>query len=435
MSNLREKDGKALFIHTFGCQMNVHDSEKMAGILDEKGYYMTKDPGEADLIIYNTCSIREKAEQKFFSDLGRVKSFKKRKPKLRIAVAGCIAQQQGERILRRAPHVDFVFGPQNINQLPDLINMPSRTTASEDNPEIAETDLPVKRNSGGRAWVSIMYGCDNFCSYCIVPYTRGREKSRPSANILREIRELADNGYKEVTLLGQNVNSYNSDTDFPGLLKKINSIEGIERIRFVTSHPRDLSDSLILAIYELEKVCEHIHLPMQSGSSRILRIMNRGYSYEEYLKKIDKIKSLVSDISITTDIIAGFPGESENDHNQTINALKSIEFNGIFAFKYSPRPGTAASSMDGQTNDEIKSERLSEILKVQDDITMNLNHNLIDAIQEILVEGESETDNSMLTGRTRTNKIVNFSGNKAYIGKLINVRIVEAKKHSLKGII
>lgn len=421
------------YIETFGCQMNVHDSEKMAGVLSGGGYSPVDSPGDADLIIFNTCSIREKAEQKFFSELGRVKGLKKRNPHLKIAVAGCIAQQMGKKVFRRAPHVDLVFGPQNIHLLDRLVQASTQTTSNEDNPRVAEVDLPVLRKRGGRAWVSIMYGCDNFCSYCIVPHTRGRERSRPSENILKEISELTEGGFKEVTLLGQNVNSYKSDTDFAGLLGKINSLDGIERIRFVTSHPRDLSERLVEALHELDKVCEHIHLPLQSGSSRVLQLMNRGYSYDEYLTKIAMLRNRVYALSITTDIIAGFPGETDNDHRSTMEALREIEFDGIFAFKYSPRPGTAAASMTNQLNETVKSDRLTELLDIQDSITLKRNKLIENSFQEVLVEGKSETDLSMLTGRTRSNKIVNFRGDEALIESIIPVRIAKARKHSLLG--
>lgn len=394
---------------------------------------MTSNPKEADVIIFNTCSIREKAEQKFFSELGRIKHLKRRRPDLKIAVAGCIAQHRGEEIFRRASHVDIVFGPQNIHRLRELLMSHGNAIANEDNPDVAEIDLPVLRRDQGRAWVSIMYGCDNFCSYCVVPYTRGREKSRPSENIIKEIEELSEQGFREVTLLGQNVNSYRSSLDFPGLLRAINSIDGIERIRFVTSHPKDLSIELIAAIRDLDKVCEHIHLPLQSGSSRVLRLMNRGYDYDEYRRKVDLLRKEVEGIAITTDIIAGFPGETEEDHNLTVRALKEIEYDGIFAFKYSPREGTVAATMEEQLDEEIKLRRLQEILNIQDEITLKINKKLEGSFQEILIEGKSESDPSMMTGRTRTNKIVNFSGNGFCPGTIIQVRIAEAKKHSLLG--
>ncbi len=426
--------GKTIYIRTFGCQMNVHDSEKMLGVLQEE-YSQTGDPRKADLIIFNTCSIRQKAEQKFYSELGSTKSYKKRRPEMKIAVAGCIAQHSGKNILRRAPYVDFVFGPQNIHKISDMVSEKAEPLALEDNSEIAIKDLPVKRTDGLKAWITIMYGCNNFCSYCIVPYTRGRERSRSSENIYSEVVKLADNGYKEITLLGQNVNSYRSDTDFPGLLRKLNRVGGIERIRFVTSHPRDLTDELITAISELPKVCRHIHLPMQAGSSRILRLMNRGYTYEEYIKKVAMLREKVPGISVTSDIIAGFPGETENDHQLTINSLKEIIFDGIFAFKYSKRPGTRAAGMQDHLKDEIKSERLNEIFKIQDEITTKKNKLLEGTTQEILLEGESETDKGKLTGRTRTNKIVHIPMIDIKKGTLIKVEITKGRRHSLEGII
>lgn len=413
--------------------MNIHDSEKMLGVLEQKGYSETGYPSKADLIIFNTCSIRQKAEQKFYSELGRIRAFKKKKPGIKIAVAGCIAQQEGENILRKVPYVDFVFGPQNIHLLNNLVAGRNTSVAIEDNLEIATTNLPVKRSNGIKAWVTIIYGCNNFCSFCIVPYTRGRERSRPAEHILSEVKKLAERGYKEITLLGQNVNSYKSEKDFPELLRCLDRVGGIERIRFVTSHPKDLSDELITAISDLQKVCEHIHLPLQSGSSRILRLMNRGYTYEEYVNKVSRIIEKVPGISITSDIIAGFPGETEDDHIQTINALKEIEFDGIFSFKFSQRPGTRAASMKGQLTDEVKSERLRHILEVQDEITEKKNRALEGTIQEILLEGESETDKEKLTGRTRTNKIVNIPKINAQKGYLISVEITKGRQHSLEG--
>lgn len=424
---------KRFHIVTFGCQMNVHDSEKISGVLSEEGYSQAESAKDSDLIIFNTCSIRQKAEQKFFSDLGRIKSLKRKRPNLKIAVAGCIAQQMGEGIFKRAPYVDFVFGPQNIHRITDLIQGRSRSIANDDNLEIAYSELPVLRKEEGRAWVSIMYGCNNFCSYCIVPYTRGEERSRPSGNILKEIEELSQEGFREVTLLGQNVNSYRSDIDFAGLLGEVNLISGITRIRFVTSHPRDLCEELISAISTLDKVCEHVHLPLQSGSDRILGLMNRGYAYDEYCRKVDSLRTSIPGISITTDIITGFPGEKEDDHEMTIEALKHIEFDGIFAFKFSPRQGTKAAMMECQLDDEVKSSRLTEILQVQDSITLKLNKKLENSIQEVLVEGLSDTERDTLTGRTRTNKIVNFKGKGLAKGEIATVKILKARKHSLEG--
>ncbi|MDP3112444.1 MAG: tRNA (N6-isopentenyl adenosine(37)-C2)-methylthiotransferase MiaB [Thermodesulfovibrionales bacterium] len=424
---------KKAYIHTFGCQMNMHDSEKMAGILLNEGYTLTDAPQDADLIVFNTCSIRQKAEQKFRSELGRTKSLKKKNPFLRIAVAGCIAQQQGRGIIKNNPQVDYVFGPQNLQRLGDMIRTGESVVLTEDNPEISDSDLPVLRKDGIRAWVSIMYGCNNFCSYCVVPYTRGREKSRPARSIYEEIRKLASAGFKEVTLLGQNVNSYKSEIDFGGLLKQIDAIEGIERIRFVTSHPRDLSEDLMGCIKELPKVCEHIHLPLQSGSSRILKLMNRGYTYEDYMRKADKLIKEIPGIAITTDIITGFPSEAVDDHASTIMALRAVEFDGIFAFKFSSRPGTKAAVMDEKVPDFVKSQRLAEILQLQDEITLKKNKALEGTIQEVLIEGASKADKGKITGRTRTNKIVNFSRGNVSPGQIADVRIVKAMRHSLEG--
>ena len=353
--------------------MNVHDSEKILGTLAHEGFIRTGNPSEADLIIFNTCSIRQKAEQKFFSELGRMKSYKRFNPRLRIAVAGCIAQQEGKRIFKRAPHVDFVFGPQNIMALKRFVTDRHASVAIDENPGIAEEILPVKRSAGVSAWVTIMYGCNNFCSYCVVPYTRGKELSRPSKHILSEVSALSEQGFREITLLGQNVNSYKSDVDFPDLLRRLDGIGGIERIRFVTSHPKDLSGTLIDAMAELRKVCEHIHLPLQSGSTEILRMMNRRYSFEEYMEKVRNLRAKIPGIAITSDIISGFPGETDEDHELTLKALTEIEFDGIFAFKFSPRPGTKASKMSGHLLEEKKSERLLDILSLQDSITEKKN--------------------------------------------------------------
>lgn len=419
---------------TFGCQMNVHDSEKIAGILKAEHYGETSDPGDADVIIFNTCSIREKAEQKFFSSLGRLRSLKRKRPGVKIAVAGCVAQQKSREILARAPFVDFIIGPQNIHVFKEIIRKRGSAVSVEDNPSIAEIELPAERADTVRAWVNIMYGCNNFCSYCIVPYTRGRERSRESSSILKEITELAEKGYKEVTLLGQNVNSYRSDTDFPGLLMKINASKGIERIRFVTSHPKDLSDELVYAVRDLEKVCEHLHLPLQSGSTRVLRLMNRKYTYDDYRTRVEKLRREIPGIAITSDIIAGFPSETDVDHRATIDALKEMEFDGLFAFNYSARPGTHAAGMEGHLEEEVKSQRLYEILEVQNTITDRKNRELEGTLQEVLIEGPDEKNPALLTGRTRSNKIVTLPCSPARRqGDIALLRITKAYRHSLKG--
>jgi len=417
--------------------MNMHDSEKIAGVFTEAGYCETNGIDDADVIVLNTCSIREKAEQKFFSELGRLARAKKKNPDLKIAVAGCIARQRGKDLFRRFPYVDFVFGPNNIDNLQTWAKGGNFKTAIEDNPVYYTQKLPVKRAGRVRAWVSIMYGCDNFCAYCVVPYTRGRERSRPAEDIYDEIKTIADEGFREITLLGQNVNSYGrklpGECDFPELLRRIHDIDGIERIRFVTSHPRDFSEKLIKAMRDLPKVCEHLHLPLQSGSDRILHLMNRGYTYEDYKNKIDNLRNSINDIAITTDIIVGFPGETEDDFKQTVTALTEIGFDGIFAFKYSRRPGTKALDLPGHVDEKVKSQRLSMVLELQESITYSRNKSLEGKVYEVLVEGESATDGDRLTGRTRTNKIVNFYGEQGLTGSLVDVKILEAKQHSLYG--
>jgi tRNA-2-methylthio-N6-dimethylallyladenosine synthase len=417
--------------------MNVHDSEKIAGIFSEYGYEEANGVKDADVIVINTCSVRQKAEHKFLSELGKLKAVKKRNPNLKIAVAGCIAQQKGSALFERFPYVDFIFGPSNIDSLQKWITGNNIRTALEENPQYHTKTLPLKREGQVRAWVSIMYGCDNFCSYCVVPYTRGRERSRPSRDICNEIQTLAAQGFKEVTLLGQNVNSYgkglSEKVDFPDLLRMIHDIEGIERIRFVTSHPRDLSEKLIKTMRDLPKICEHIHLPIQAGSDRILSLMNRGYTYRQYKEKIDMLRNAIPQIAITTDVIVGFPGETEEDFECTMKALSEIKFDGIFAFKYSKRPNTRALTLPGHIDEKIKSERLSKVLDLQDSITYEKNKLLEGETVEVLVEGVSETDSDKLTGRTRSNKIVNFYGDSKSIGSLVMVRILEAKRHSLYG--
>jgi len=424
--------------------MNVHDSEKIAGIFSQSGFQEADGSNNADVIVLNTCSIREKAEQKFYSELGRLKKAKKNNPDLKIAVAGCIAQQEKETLFKRFPYIDFVFGPDNIDNLQRWVtdreqdnNCDPQTTALKTNPYYHTKTLPVKRGGQVRAWVSIMYGCDNFCTYCVVPYTRGRERSRSSKDIFFEVKSLAENGFKEITLLGQNVNSYgitsHENIDFTDLLYKLHEIELIQRIRFVTSHPRDFSEKLIRAIKDLPNVCDHLHLPLQAGSDDILKSMNRGYTFEEYKRKIDLLRASIPHVSITTDIIVGFPGETEEDFQCTLNSLAEIQYDGIFAFKYSKRPGTGAIELPDHIDERTKSERLRKILKFQEDITYRKNKSLEGHLIEILVEGTSENDTEKMTGRTTTNKIVNFYGDSNLTGKLIKVKILDAKQHSLYG--
>lgn len=431
---------KSFHIITFGCQMNEHDSERMAGILEARGCLSASDAGAADMVILNTCSIREKAEQKFYSELGRLKQLKDARPGLTIAVAGCIAQQEGANILSRAPYVDMVFGPSDIAKLPEMVekksswSLPMVDTAGD--PQYHLKRLPTSRRDRVKAWVSIMYGCDNFCTYCVVPYLRGRERSRPPEDIVQEIRELAQKGYREVTLLGQNVNSYGKGlegkADFPLLLGMLNDVPGIERIRFMTSHPRDLSDGLIRAIRDLHKICEALHLPVQSGSDEILKAMNRRYTREEYLDKIKRLRHAVPAIALTTDIIVGFPGETERDFKMTVNLLEEVRYDGIFAFKYSERPGTAALKLSGHVSDTVKEQRLAQALALQKAITVENSKSHIHTVKEILVDGHSKKGGK-LTGRTRGNKVVNVDAPASLIGSLVPVTITSAGVNALVG--
>jgi tRNA-2-methylthio-N6-dimethylallyladenosine synthase len=431
---------KSFHIITFGCQMNEHDSERMAGILQDGGCAQTEAVESADMVILNTCSIREKAEQKFFSELGRLKKLKDEKPGLKIAVAGCIAQQEGKKILSRAPYVDIIFGPSDLPRLSNLIEkrrtLGSPVIDTAGDPDYHLKRMPAIRTDKIKAWVSIMYGCDNFCTYCIVPYLRGRERSRLPQDIVNEVQELVKQGYKEVTLLGQNVNSYGkgleSAEDFPSLLKRVNGETGISRIRFVTSHPRDLSDTLMDTIRDLPKVCESLHLPIQCGSDAILAAMNRKYTNKEYRDKVRRLRTAVPDIALTTDIIVGFPGETEQDFKMTMELLEEVQYDGIFAFKYSKRPGTAALKLPGHLAEEIKEERLEQVLTLQKALTSKKNRDQIGSVQEVLVDGISKKGGTV-TGRTRGNKSVNVEGPLSLIGSLIRVTITAASQNSLSG--
>ncbi len=427
--------------------MNKYDSEKMVGLLENSGISLTDNLTKADIIILNTCSIREKAEHKVYSQLGRLAPLKEKNPNLIIGVGGCVAQIQGEKILQRSPQVDLVFGTLNINKLPKLIkdieDTGVRIADIVHDSEIDNDTAVIKRDGNIHAWVSIMHGCNNYCSYCIVPYTRGREKSRTREAILSEIRELSLKGFKEVTLIGQNVNSYGRDAgdgiDFPDLLSLVDKIEGIERIRFITSHPKDLSDKLIKTMPELPKVCESLHLPIQAGSDNVLNNMNRGYTSEEYLKKIDKLKELISEISLSSDIIVGFPGETDEDFEKTRNIIKDVRYDGIFLFKYSPRPETPAAKLPDQIPNDVKQSRFEEIFELQKEITLSKNKDYEGRVVEILIEGKSKNDSNKLTGRTRTNKLVNLAlppthNQEDLTGKLIDVKITKGNLYSLEGI-
>jgi tRNA-2-methylthio-N6-dimethylallyladenosine synthase len=435
---------KLVFLETFGCQMNDNDSERMLGILKGINFARTDDPCSADLILINTCTVRDKAEQKVYSTLGRYKELKKERPGLIIGVGGCVAQQQGEKLLKRAPHLDIVFGPHNVHKLRELLmeaDSGRRVVATRLTEAIDDDEYGVLPSASGlKAFVSIMRGCNNFCSYCIVPYTRGREVSRQSADIISEIERAAAAGVKEVTLLGQNVNSYGTsgggDLSFPELLKLVCRVEGIKRVRFVTSHPKDIGDELIGLIGHEKKLCRHLHLPVQSGSDAILARMGRGYTSGEYFSKIENIKKLYPDMSITTDIIVGFPGETEADFASTMDLLRKARFDNIFSFMYSPRPNTRAASFEGQLSLDVRTQRLQVLQEEQKQITIERNRETIGKKMEVLVEGPSRGNPEEMMGRTSCNRIVNFacaSGMTAAPGDIMEVVVTDGYANSLRA--
>lgn len=442
-SNSGSNNQKHYFIETWGCQMNEEDSEKLSGMLHGMGYIKTDIREDADIIVFNTCCVRENAELKVYGNLGELKNLKKSKPDLIIAVCGCMMQQKGiaENIKKRYPFVSLIFGTHNIHRFPELINnaMQSENTVmdiEEYNGEIVE-GIPIARESNIKALVTIMYGCNNFCTYCIVPYVRGRERSRKPQDILDEVKKLAEDGYKEITLLGQNVNSYgrglDEDINFARLLYMLNEVEGIERIRFMTSHPKDLSDEVIQAVKDCNRVCKHIHLPLQSGSTRLLRKMNRNYTKEKYLDVIDKIKSQIPGIAITTDIIVGFPGETEEDFEETMDVVRRVEFDSAFTFLFSPRQGTPAAKMEDQIDESTKHDRFNRLVDLLNKIGFEKNMKYVGSTVDVLVEGPSKNDESKLMGRTDTGKLVNFTYNRDVTGQIAKVRITEAQTWSLGG--
>ena len=432
---------KQAAVITYGCQMNKYESERIAGILAGLGYEITSQTSSADLILLNTCSIRDKAEQKVYSQLGQLKWLKRDNPNLIIGVCGCVAQQEGDRILHRVPHADLVFGPQNIPKLPALLAQVQarRHQLSDlaDNPLWDEQLFPIRRDHPFQAWVTVMQGCDKFCTFCVVPYTRGREQSRPTAAIAHEVQTLAEQGYKEVTLLGQNIDSYGKRSpegkDLADLLAMLHPVDGIERIRFITSHPRDFSEKLMRTVGTLDKVCEYIHLPVQSGSSVILKRMHRGYTHDDYLRQVERLHALVPDVAISTDLIVGFPGESDDDFAQTLQLVETVQFDSMYLFKYSLRPGTRAAMFDDQVPDAVKSERFNALIEVQEAIQLRRNRGRIGRCEEVLVEGPSKKGSVQLTGRTRQNRPVNFVGHPSLTGSLVTVRIEQGGIHSLEG--
>ncbi|MDP4143977.1 MAG: tRNA (N6-isopentenyl adenosine(37)-C2)-methylthiotransferase MiaB [Bacillota bacterium] len=431
------------YIETWGCQMNEEDSEKLSGMLKRIGYEKTEVRDEASIIIFNTCCVRENAELKVYGNLGALKKVKEKNPNLIIAICGCMMQQEGmaQDILKKFPFVDIIFGTHNAYKFPEYLNMVKQEGKSIleiwDKEEGIVEGLPVDRESNIKAFVTIMYGCNNFCTYCIVPYVRGRERSRKPEDIEEEIVQLVSKGYKEITLLGQNVNSYGKSLEpkmtFGDLLRRINKIEGLERIRFMTSHPKDLTDDVISAIAECNKVCEHIHLPVQCGSTNLLKKMNRNYTREQYIELINKIKKAIPDVALTTDIIVGFPGETDEDFQGTLSLVKEVEYDSAFTFIYSKRKGTPAFEMEEQITDETKHVRFNQLVDAVNEICAKKNKEYEGKTVEVLVEGTSKNDENKLMGRTRTGKLVNFSGNKKKIGELTMVKITKANSFSLVG--
>lgn len=450
---------KYVYVHTIGCQMNVYDSDRIKSDLQSMQYRPALSPGTADLIILNTCAIREKAQQKANSFLGRLAAAKRNNPELIIGVGGCVAQQEGENILKRMPHLDFVFGTHAVGRLPRIVRQIETErcrivdTGLTDVIDEPETDSILADDESPTRFVTIMRGCDNFCSYCVVPYVRGRETSRHPQHILHEIRRLVDSGVREVTLLGQNVNSYGKKEglcSFPELLFRVNQVKGLRRIRFTTSHPKDLSEDLMRAFCELEKLCNHIHLPVQSGSDRVLKGMNRKYTHKEYMKKVDRLRNLCPDIAITSDVIVGFPGETDADFEKTLNLIQTVEYDNIFAFKYSDRPSARSTGMPGKLSEKQKTERLQTLLSAQEKITLRKNKTLVGTSVQVLVEGFSKKysgnrasqgiESLQFTGRTPSNKIVNFlqgaddlNGERVCSGQLLQIVIEKALPHSLWG--
>jgi len=433
-----------VYIRTFGCQMNEYDSAKLADVLAAReGYEPAATPEDADLIVFNTCSVREKAQEKVFADLGRVKQLKRAKPGMMIAVGGCVASQEGSAIIERAPYVDVVFGPQTLHRLPEL--MARRRATGEPQvdirfPEIEKFDcLPAPRAEGPSAFVSIMEGCSKYCTFCVVPYTRGEEVSRPFADLIAEIAQLAQQGVKEITLLGQNVNAWRGEiagaerADFAELLRYVAEIDGIERIRYTTSHPVEFTQRLIDAHGEIDKLATHVHLPVQSGSDRILAAMKRGYTALEFRSIVRRLRKARPDVSVSTDLIVGFPGETESDFAATLRLAEEVGFDASFSFVYSPRPGTPAAELTDSTPREEKAERLQRLQLLLERQARSVSEAMIGSVQRILVEGPSRKDPRELAGRTANNRVLNFPGAARLVGSFVNARVTAARSHSLRG--
>ena len=435
---------KKLYLRSFGCQMNDYDSARIVDLLGEElGYEQTTELEEADLVVINTCSIREKAQEKVFSDLGRIREVKKLRPEMKIAVGGCVASQEGEGVVKRAPWVDVVFGPQTLHRLPELLKARAKKGKPQVDvsfPEIEKFDhLPAPHAHGASAFVSIMEGCSKYCSYCIVPYTRGEEISRPLVDVLVEIAQLADQGVKEVTLLGQNVNAYRGLSpqgdivDFATLLEYVHDIDGIERIRYTTSHPREFTSRLIDCYTRLPKLVSHVHLPVQSGSDRVLAAMKRGYTALEYKSIIRKLRAARPNLSIATDIIVGFPGETQADFEATMELVKWVGFDASFSFIFSPRPVTPAARLPDDTPYDVKLERLQTLQAEIDAKAAEISRSMLGSVERVLVVGPAKRGEGMLSARTDNNRIVNFPGDESLVNRMVRVKITDVYPHTLGG--
>jgi tRNA-2-methylthio-N6-dimethylallyladenosine synthase len=431
---------RSYFVSTFGCQMNAHDSERIKGMLEELGLGEARSQEAADVIVFNTCTVREKPDQRFAAHLAQAAALKKRDPEKVIAVGGCYAEAQRERIFELYPEVDVAFGPGSISHLADWVGAGGQGIARGRFAEWTEfaAELPVRRERRFQAWVQISMGCNSKCAYCIVPAVRGREQSRRPGDIVAEVSALARDGVREVTLLGQNVNSWGRDllpelkTEFGELLRALDEVDGIERIRFTSPHPKDFRDPVIAAMAECESVCEHIHLPLQSGSTRVLKAMRRTYTRERYLALVDKLRSAIPDLALTTDVIVGFPGESDADFAQTLEVVQEVGYEGAFTFVFSPRSGTDAATMHDQVPEQVKAERIERLIEVVQEFAARRNAERIGRVEQVLVEGPSRTATSILRGRTRRNTTVNFSGS-AEAGALVDVRIEGSTSTTLRG--
>ena len=427
------------YIETFGCQMNVHDSETIAGVLSAVGWEPARDAQDADLVLLNTCSVRKKPHDKVYSRLGELRRLRQRRPGMLVGVCGCMAQIVPDDLRKRAPYVDLIVGTREYASLPQLIaeaRNGGAASALDLEHEIPE-GMPVRRANGVCAWVTAIYGCDNFCAYCVVPYARGRERSRRPEHVIAEVRQLANEGFREVTLLGQNVNTYGRDlgdgVDFADLLTMANEVRGIERIRFTTSHPKDCSERLIQAMATLPKVCEHLHLPVQSGDDAVLARMNRTYTAGPYVELVERVRAAVPGVAITTDVMVGFPGETEGAFRHTLDLFAHVRYDQAFMFKYNNRPGIAAAQMPDQVPEETKQERLLRLIELQNRIGREVNRALVGEDVEVLVEGPRRGHSGQLQGRTRTNKLTLFNGPTSLVGRLVTVRVEEGFVWGLKG--